>query len=153
MLKKNKLKEARLLVAITSLIGLILFTSTTPTGGGFSCCGELEPDIAVTFVNNYTANASKIDTLVSIITSDPVPNIAVAVVDPSPKDAQARKDIPLVVGQSKTETFRAGTYIYIAVELDYAIESLLPPKLTKKPGKFIDSGFFIADDTIVIGGN
>jgi len=152
MLKKIKPKEARLLIAISTLIVLVVFTASTPTGGGFSCCGKLEPDIAVTFVNNYGANASAIDTLVSIVTSDPVPNIAVAVVDPSPKDAQARKDIPLVFGQSKTETFRAGTYIYIAVELDYKIESLLPPKLTKKPGKFIDSGFFIADDTIVIGG-
>ncbi len=129
------MREIRFLTAVAAL--LIFTVATSTTGGGLTCCGTLEPDISVTFINNHTANEG----------AGIAPNIAVAVLDTKNKDANKTIKQPLKVGASSTHSLPGGSfYVYTVFELEYSIWDPLNPTA----GKCIETGTIIDDATITI---
>ena len=133
MFKKIKARELRLMLAVGAL--LVFAMATTTPGGGLTCCGTLEPDISVTFVNDHSENEG-----LGI-----APNIVVIVLDTKNKGAIKTIKSPLKVGQSSTHTLPGGGfYVYTAFELTYSLLGGVDAS------KCIDTGTIIADATITI---
>ncbi len=132
MQKKINAREIRLVLAVGAL--LVCAMATTTPGGGLTCCGGLEPDMTVTFVNNHTENAGE----------GILPNIVVIILDTKNEGGITTIKSTMTPGKSTSHTLPGGGfYVYTAFELDY---SLIIPQA----GKCIDTGTIIADDTITI---
>ncbi len=135
MMQKIKAREIRLLFAVGAL--LIFAVASTHPGGGLTCCGTLEPDISVTFINSHTANEGL----------GLVPNIAVIILDTKTSGGQKTIKQGLKVGQSSTHSLPGGGfYIYTVFELEYSFLNPTKPDAVK----CIDTGTIIDDATITI---
>lgn len=101
-------REIRLLTAVAALV--IFAVATTAPSGGMTCCGTIEPDIAVTVTNKHTDNEG-----LGIF-----PNVGYAIVDTrSSSEGGAQKvKKALYVDGTATHTMPAGTYFLLAFELD-----------------------------------
>lgn len=129
-------REIRLLAAVAALA--VLAMATDVTGPGLSCCGE-EPDITVTFVNNYQGNITT-----NPLTGEPaLPNILVIVVDAKLKPTQKKVQFSMYPNTSETKTLKGGgVFGYVVVE--YAVSALLFGPT------YVTTGTILGDSTIEI---